>query len=164
MIKKIILDAINNQIQKEIYSSNLYLSMSAYFQDANMNGFANWMRMQSSEEMTHAMKFFDYTLDRGERPIISQIPQPKSDWESAVDVFSDSYKHEQSISESINQLADLAIKEADHATHNFLQWFIQEQVEEEAQVSEILSRLKLAGDSPGGLFILDNEMLQRKSD
>lgn len=164
MIKKVVEDAINAQISKEIYSSHLYLSMAAYYHSNNLNGFANWMRLQAQEEMSHALKFFDYILDRGGSVKIGEIKAPKLNWDSPLDGFQDAYKHEMMVTESINNLADLAIKEGDHATLAILQWFIQEQVEEEAAVSEIVDRLTLAKDSPGGLFILDSEMKQRKSE
>ena len=163
MIKKIMEETINEQIAKEMYSSNLYLSMAAYFHTINLNGFANWMRLQAQEEMAHALKFFDYLLDRGANVVLGQIDAPKRVWENPLNAFEESLAHEISITESINNLADLSIQEKDHATHNMLQWFIQEQVEEEATVNEICDRLKLAEGSPGGLFILDHEMKQRQN-
>lgn len=162
MIKKKMEDAINKQIVKEMFSSNLYLSMAAYFHTINLNGFANWMRLQAQEEMTHALKFFDYLLDRGSSVSIGKIEAPKKAWSSPLNAFEESLAHEISITESINDLADLSISLKDHATHNMLQWFIQEQVEEEATVNEICDRLRLAEGSPGGLFILDHEMKQRQ--
>lgn len=155
-------DAINQQIAKEMFSSNLYLSIAAYFHSINLNGFAHWMRLQAQEEMTHALKFFDYLLDRGGSVQIGSMDAPASKWDSPLDGFEASYNHEQSITESINKLADLAAREGDHATTILLQWFITEQVEEEATVSEIVDRIKLAGDSAGGLFFLDNELKQRQ--
>ncbi len=162
MIKKVMQDAINKQIAKEMFSSNLYLSIAAYFHSINLNGFAHWMRLQAQEEMTHALKFFDYLLDRGGNVQIGSMDAPASKWKSPLDGFEASYNHEQSITQSINELADLAAKEGDHATTILLQWFITEQVEEEATVSEIVDRIKLAGDSAGGLFFLDNELKQRQ--
>jgi len=162
MIKESIQKAINEQIAREFYSSHLYLAMAAYFHNLNLNGFANWMRLQAQEEMTHALKFFDYILQRQGRPEIGMIQQTPLEWNGSVDAFTKAYEHEQYITQTINDLADLAIKEGDHATNALLQWFITEQVEEEASVSEIVDRLTLAGDSPGGLFILDNELKQRK--
>ncbi len=162
MIKKVMQDAINEQIAKEMYSSNLYLAIAAYFHSINLNGFAHWMRLQAQEEMDHALKFFDYLLDRGGHVEIGSLAAPPSKWESPLDGFEASYNHEISITESINKLADLAAKEGDHATTILLQWFITEQVEEEATVSEIVARIRLAGDSPGGLFLLDNELKQRQ--
>jgi ferritin len=153
MIKQVMQDAINKQIAKEMYSSNLYLAIAAYFHSINLNGFAHWMRLQAQEEMTHALKFFDYLLDRGGHVEIGSLEAPPSEWDSPLAGFEASYLHEQSITESINKLA---------ATTILLQWFITEQVEEEATVSEIVDRIKLAGDSAGGLFFLDNELKQRQ--
>lgn len=163
MIKEIMVKSINDQIQMEMYSSNLYLSMAAYYHEINLNGFANWMRLQAQEEMEHALKFFDYLLDRGANPLLKSIDAPPSSWDSHLEGFKAALAHEEKVTSSINALADLSIKEQDHATHSMLQWFIQEQVEEEANVREIVDRLELAGSSPGGLFILDNEMRGRKA-
>jgi len=163
MIKKVIEDAINQQIVREMYSSNLYLAMSAYFASINLNGFSNWMHVQAEEEMMHALKFFDYLIDRGGKVKIGQIAAPPSEWESPLAAFEDALRHEQLVTGWINDLADLAFNEKDHATSSMLQWFIDEQVEEEATTSEIVERLKLIGDSKGALFFLDNELKQRKS-
>lgn len=162
MIKENLLNAINEQISNEMFSSNLYLSMAAYFQTINLNGFANWMRVQAQEEMTHALKFFDYLLQRNSQPKIGAIASPQVSWENPLACFQDAYAHEQKITAQINKLADMALKEGDHATWIMLQWFITEQVEEEATSNEIVDRLTLAGDSKGGLFMLDNELKQRK--
>ncbi len=164
MIKKVIEDAINQQIVREMYSSNLYLAMSAYFASINLNGFSNWMHVQAEEEMMHALKFFDYLIDRGGKVRIGQIAAPPSEWESPLAAFEDALRHEQLVTGWINELADLAFNEKDHATSSMLQWFIDEQVEEEATTSEIVERLKLIGDSKGALFFLDNELKQRKSE
>ncbi len=161
MLKKVMQDALNKQITKEMYSSNLYLAMAAYYHSINLNGFANWMRVQAQEEMGHALKIFDYVLDRGGMVQIGEVASVPSEWESPLNGFEEALKHEEMISESINQLADLAVSESDHATNVMLQWFITEQVEEESTVSEIVDRLKLAGDSKGGLFMLDNELKGR---
>lgn len=163
MIKKVIEDAINQQIVREMYSSNLYLAMSAYFASINLNGFSNWMHVQAEEEMMHALKFFDYLIDRGGKVKIGQIAAPPSEWESPLAAFEDALRHEQLVTGWINDLADLSFNEKDHATSSMLQWFIDEQVEEEATTSEIVERLKLIGDSKGALFFLDNELKQRKS-
>lgn len=162
MIKEIMQEAINEQIIKELYSSNLYLSMAAYYHSLNLNGFANWMRVQAQEENAHAMKFFNYLLERGGSPRIGAIPAPPHKWEGVLQGFETALDHERIVTQSINALADLAIKEGDHATHILLQWFITEQVEEESTACEMVDRIKLAGDSPGGLFFLDSEVKQRK--
>jgi ferritin len=151
-------EALNSQINAEIYSSYLYLSMSAYFESINLSGFASWMRAQAQEEMVHAMKFYDYVNERGGRVILGPIEAPPSEWESAVAVFDATYKHEQKVTGLINDLVDLAIEEKDHATNNLLQWFVSEQVEEEASASGVLNKAKLTGDAPGGLFMLDQEL------
>ena len=162
MIKKTIEKAINEQIVREMYSSNLYLSMSAYYASINLNGFANWMHLQAEEEMMHALKFFDYLIDRGGKVIIGAIAAPQTEWESPLAAFEDALKHEQLVTGWINDLADLAFSEKDHATSSMLQWFIDEQVEEEASTGDIVERLKLIGDSKGALFFLDNELKSRK--
>lgn len=161
MIKKVVEEAINQQIVREMYSSNLYLAMAGYYHTINLNGFANWMRVQAQEEMTHALKLFDYLLDRGGHAKIGAINEPQSSWDNVLHAFEASYHHEQLVTQWVNDLADLAIKEGDHATHILMQWFITEQVEEEANVSDIVSRLKLAGDNSGSLFMLDNELKSR---
>ncbi|MDL1978870.1 MAG: ferritin, partial [Deltaproteobacteria bacterium] len=132
--------------------------MSAYFESINLSGFASWMRAQAQEEMVHAMKFYDYVNERGGRVILGPIEAPPSEWESAVAVFDATYKHEQKVTGLINDLVDLAIEEKDHATNNLLQWFVSEQVEEEASASGVLNKAKLTGDAPGGLFMLDQEL------
>lgn len=162
MIKSVIEEAINKQIAKELYSSHLYLSMAGFFKSINLNGFANWMRIQAQEENMHAMKFFDYLLERGGNAQIYKIEAPPNKWESPLAVFENTLEHEQMVTSSINDIADLAIHEKDHATNIFLQWFISEQVEEEATTGEILDRLKLAGDARAALFMLDNELKTRQ--
>lgn len=158
MISKKLEKAINEQIAKEIYSSNLYLSMAGYYQSKSLNGMANWMRNQSQEELQHAYKFFDFLLDRGGVPVIGKIDSPPNNWGNPLAGFEDALKHERLITKSINELSNLAQKEKDLPLEVLLHWFISEQVEEEATVQELVDRLKLASDSPGGLFILDNEL------
>ena len=158
MLNKKIEEAVNSQINAEIYSAYLYLSMSAYFESISLSGFANWMRAQAQEEMVHAMKFYDYVNERGGRVILGRIDAPPSEWESPVAIFDATYQHEQKVTGLINDLVDLAIEEKDHATNNFLQWYVSEQVEEEASASEVLNKAKLIGDAPGGLFMLDREL------
>ncbi len=162
MIKETIQKAINDQITKEMYSSNLYLSMAAYYHNLNLNGFANWMRVQAQEEETHALRLFDYLLERGGRPLIGEIKAPQIEWESPLAAFEASLKHEEFVTSCINQLADLASKEGDHATGILLQWFITEQVEEESTVTDIVQRLKMMENYPGGYYLMDNELKQRQ--
>ena len=161
MFKEKVQSALNEQLNWELYSSYLYLSMSAYFQAINLLGFANWMRVQAQEELVHAMKFYDFINERGGRVILQQVEPPPTEWSSPVDVFENAYKHEQKITGLINDLVNLAVGEGDHATNIFLQWFVTEQVEEEASADEVVQKLKLVGDDSSGLFMLDREMGQR---
>jgi ferritin len=161
MIKKSVEKALNEQITREIYSSLLYLSMAGYYTNKNLSGFANWMFIQAKEEMDHAMKFFNYLLERGGETKIGAIESPKSSWKTPLEAFEAALKHEQYISASINNLADIAIKEKDHATNNLVQWFITEQVEEEANVDEIVNKLKMMEGFAGGLIMMDAELKTR---
>jgi len=162
MISKVMEDAINAQITRELFSANLYLSMAAYYHSRNLNGFANWMRIQAAEEMQHGMKFFDYLLERDGKVVLGVIDAPPTEWKSTLDAFEKALEHEKFITKNINELADLAFEQRDHATSNMLQWFVNEQVEEEATAGEIVDRLKLAGDSKSPLFMLDSELKSRK--
>ncbi len=162
MIKEKIQNALNRQTNAEMYSAYLYLSMSAFFESINLKGFANWMRVQTQEEMAHAMKFYDYINERGGRITLTAIDAPPTQWKSPLDVFEHVYKHEQRVTGLINDLVNLAVAENDHATNNFLQWFVAEQVEEESSADEIVQNLRLLGDARGsGLFMLDKELGQR---
>jgi len=160
MINKKVQDAINEQINAELYSSYLYLSMSAKFEDMSLGGFANWMTIQAQEELFHGMKLYDYVNERGGRVHLKGIDEPPSEWKTPLAVFKEVYKHEQKVTSLINKLVDLSIKEKDHATTNFLQWFVKEQVEEEASADSILQKLKLVGGGDG-LFMMDKELGQR---
>jgi ferritin len=139
MVKKKIEAALNKQLNAELYSSYLYLSMSAYFQSINLPGFANWMRVQTQEELVHAMKFYDFINERGGRVMLQKIDSPPTKWASPLNVFESAYKHEQKVTGLINDLVNLAVGEKDHATNIFLQWFVTEQVEEEASADEVAS-------------------------
>lgn len=161
MLKDSIQNSLNSQLTREMFSSNLYLAMAGYFQSINLRGFAHWMRLQAQEEMTHAMKFFDYILDRGGIVKIDAILAPPFTWDNPRSAMESALFHEQTVTKHINELADLSIKEGDHATHIFLQWFVTEQVEEEANVLEIVDKLKLVGDWQGGLLMIDNELGKR---
>lgn len=161
MLNPKIEDAFNKQINAEMFSSYLYLSMSAYFESQNLKGMANWMRIQSGEENLHAMKFYDYVNNRGGRVLLGQIAEPKTDWKSASEAFQDAYAHERKISGMINDLMNLTIAEKDHASHDFLEWFVTEQVEEEAAADLIVQQLKMVGDSGVGLYMLDQQLGQR---
>ena len=161
MIKEKMQEALNQQVNAELYSSYLYLSMAAYFESINLKGFANWMRVQTQEELVHAMKFYDFIIERGGKVVLSAIESPPTEWASPLAVFKHAYEHEQKVTGLINTLVDLAIAEQDQATNNFLQWFVAEQVEEEASADEVVQKIKLMGDASGGLFMLDRELAQR---
>ena len=161
MLNEKIQASLNKQLNAELYSSYLYLSMSAYFQSINLPGFATWMRVQAQEELVHGMKFYDFINERGGRVTLQPVEGPPTEWSSPLDVFENTYKHEQKVTGLINDLVNLAVGERDHATNIFLQWFVTEQVEEEASADEVVQRLKLMGDDGGGLFMLDREMGQR---
>jgi len=158
MISDTMQKALNKQINAELYSSYLYLSMAAHFETTGLRGFANWMRVQAQEENAHAMKFFDFILERGGRIELFPIEAPPHEWESPLAVFEAVYVHETKVTGLINDLVDQAIAEKDHATNAILQWFVNEQVEEEASASEVVDRLRLIGDARGGLFMLDREL------
>ncbi len=161
MISQTLQDIINKQIEHEFYSANLYLSMSSYFECNNLPGLAHWMRMQSQEELTHGNKFFDYLGERGGRALVGAIPQPPSEFESPLDVFSKAYEHERKVTGLITAIYELAVKENDYPTQFLLQWFINEQVEEEKNASEIVAMLQQIGPSYGGLMQLDHRLGKR---
>lgn len=162
MLSKTMEDALNKQVNRELYSAYLYLGMSAYFENCTMKGFAGWMRIQAKEEQAHALKIYDYILSRGGKANLLAIEAPKTKWASAGKVFEDVYAHEQKVTGMIHALVELAVKEKDHATFEMLQWFVKEQVEEEEHASEILAKIKTVGDVPGHLFCLDHELGKRK--
>ena len=153
--------ALNGQLNAELYSSYLYLSMNAYFKSVNLDGFANWMYYQAQEELEHAMKFYDYVLQRGGKVQLQEIEAPPTEWGSPLAVFEATLEHEQKVTGLINGLVDIAHEEHDHATNIFLQWFVSEQVEEEESVGGVLEQLKLMGDAKGGLFMIDRELAKR---
>ncbi len=161
MLKDKMKDALIKQVNEEFYSSYLYLSMSAYFDSIGLKGFANWMMVQYKEETEHGMKIYNYLLSQGADIELFQINKPPSKWDSPLHAFEETLKHEQHITECINNLVDLAEELKDRATYNFLQWFIDEQVEEEENDREIIDKLKLIGDSKNGLFMLDKDLSQR---
>lgn len=150
--------AFNKQIKDEMYSSNLYLSMVAYFEEVGLKGFANWMRIQVQEENAHAMGLFDYLIERDGRVIVEAIDKPEFEWDSPLACFEAVYKHEQLVTSLINNLVDVAEQEKDRAAISFLQWYIKEQVEEEANCSEICAKLKLIGDDKHALLLIDQEL------
>ena len=153
--------AINAQINAEFYSSYLYLAMSAHFESISLAGMANWMRMQAQEELFHGMKMYDFVHERGGKVELDLIAAPPAKWKTALSVFEEVLKHEQKVTSLINKLVDHALDERDHATNIFLQWFVTEQVEEEASASSIVEKLKLIGKDANGLFVLDQELALR---
>ncbi len=161
MLSKKMQGVLNKQIVAEIYSAYLYLSMSAYFLSLNLSGFAQWMRAQAQEELVHGMKIFDYVNERGSRVLLDAVEKPPTKWASPESAFEAAYKHEQKVTGMINKLVDLAVAESDHASNNFLQWFVSEQVEEEASADEVVQKLKMVGSAGGGLFMIDRELGQR---
>jgi ferritin len=154
-------DAFNKQINAELYSGYLYLSMAAYFESIDLKGMAHWMTIQSGEERAHAMRFFDFVNDRSGRVLLTQIEAPKTEWKSPLEAFEDAYKHEVKITGMINELFTLVAIEKDGAGHDFLEWFCREQVEEEANAQLIVAQLKLVGDNGVGLYMLDQQLGQR---
>ncbi|MGH7584954.1 MAG: ferritin [Gemmatimonadales bacterium] len=160
-LSQTIQDAMNAQIQKEFASAYLYLAMASYFAEANLNGFANWMRVQAREERNHALKFFDYIHDRNAHAELDAVPKPAATWASPLAAFEAARKHEEKVSASIRDIYDLAVKEKDYASQALLQWFIVEQVEEEKTGREIVDTLKLIGDNRAGLFMYDKELGKR---
>jgi ferritin len=161
MLKEKVETALNNQIKEELYSSYLYLSMAAFFENQNFSGFSNWMRIQAQEEYGHAMKIYNYILERGGNVKLQKIDAPKGTWQNQLEAFEDTLKHEQKVSKSIYDLVELSFAEKDHATNTFLHWFVNEQVEEESTALKIVERVKLTGDNKGALFILDRELGMR---
>ncbi|HPO15735.1 MAG TPA: ferritin [Candidatus Hydrogenedentes bacterium] len=161
MMKKKLQDAFNAQINEELYSAYLYAAMRAAFESMNLKGYANWMRLQVEEELFHARKFMEFIFERGGEVELKAIKQPQAQWDSPLAMFEAAYRHECHISECINKLSTLAMKEDDHAARIFLEWFVTEQVEEEANADGMVQNLKLMKDAPGGLFMLDREAGQR---
>lgn len=161
MIKKEVLNALNEQINAESYSAYMYLSMAAYFEEMGLSGFANWMKVQYQEESAHALKFFNYLIERNGRVALKAIEQVPVEFNGIVEVFEKTLQHEMHVTELINNLMNVAVAANDHATQSFLKWFVDEQVEEEANVEKILATLKLINGQGNGIFMMDREMSQR---
>lgn len=161
MLNKQMAKALNEQINKEMYSAFLYMSMSAQSNKMGLKGFANWFMVQYHEEMFHAMKMYEYIQRQGEDIILAELKAPPATFASALDMFTQTLAHEQTVTQSINDLMDLAIKKKDHATQIFLEWYITEQVEEEENDNDIIAQLKLIGDNPHALLMLDRELATR---
>lgn len=161
MLKDKVLNALNQHMNEEFYSYYLYLAMSAHFDRLTLKGISNWLACQAQEEMFHAMKFYNFILERGGSIELKQINATPTSWKSPLEAFENVFEHECFITECINKLVDLSIAERDHATNAFLQWFVNEQVEEEASADEALQKFKLVDGNPSGLFMLDAEMATR---
>jgi ferritin len=161
MINEKVRKAINDQIKHELESAYIYLSMSAYFNSAGLDGMAQWMRVQTKEEVEHAMKFFDHIHERNGRVELQPLKPLKMDWSSPLEAFQDAYEHEQFITGKINELVKIAREEGDEPAAILLQWFVKEQVEEEANASKIVQMLERVGDSGPGLLMMDRELGKR---
>ena len=161
MLNENVLGKLNEQIACELGSAYVYYSMAAFFEEINLKGFVNWMLIQAQEELIHTHRIFQYIIDKGERPDLGPQPAPKSRWKNALEAMEDAYNHECFISVKINECLEVAQQEKDHSTATMLQWFINEQVEEEAAADEVVQKLKLIGDNTGALFMLDIELGKR---
>lgn len=161
MISEKILRVLNEQVGKELYSAYLYLSMATYFDAEDLQGFARWMKVQAKEELGHAMKIYEYIYERGGRVELPALEKPRCRWDSPLEAFKQALEHERFITSSIHSILELARAENDHATANFIQWFVKEQVEEEAQVELIVKKLQKLGDSPVAIYMLDRELGSR---
>ncbi len=161
MLSPKLADALNDQLNYEMVSAYLYLSMVSYFESVNLPGMSNWMQIQAQEEMQHAMKFFTFINERDGRVILKDIDMLKTEWKSPLEAFEDSLGHEQKVTKRIHNLVDLALEEGDHASNTFLQWFVTEQVEEEDNVRTIIDKLKFVGENPVAVFMIDQELAQR---
>ena len=160
-ISKKMVDCINDQIRAELESSYIYLSMSAYLKDQNLDGMAHWMKKQAKEEIEHAEKFMEYLYDRGARVVLEAIAKPTTEFEGPLGVFKEALKHEQYVSERIYKMVDLAMAEKDHMSTSMLQWFVDEQVEEEANAGEIVQKIEFLKSSAPSMLMLDKELGQR---
>ena len=161
MISDKMIEAINKQINKELYSSYLYLGMASYASSIGLNGVANWLTIQTQEEVSHAQKFYAYVNSQGGRVLLKAIDEPPQQYKSAIELFQKTLEHEQLVTSLINNLVDIAREEKDYASEIMLQWFITEQIEEEENASEILQQLQLVGEKGNGIYMLDKELGQR---
>jgi ferritin len=156
-------DALNGQINLELSSAYGYLAMSTYCSEANLPGATKWLRLQWEEELAHATRLIDYMAERGSHVALRSIPQPSEQFSSLLDVFEGVLKHEQEVTQSIHRIYDLAAQEKDYATQTLLQWYVTEQIEEENEPAEIISWLKVAGDSGAGLLMVDRRLGERQA-
>lgn len=162
MLGKAVQDAMNEQIKNEFFSAYQYLSMAAYCESENLPGFARWMRTQAQEETEHAMKLYNFILDRNGRVVLQGIEEPVVEFGSPLEVFEQALEHEQKVTAMINDLYALSVRENDYASQTFLQWFVTEQVEEEKNAGDVVDTLKMIGDKSEALFLLDRELGQRR--
>ena len=158
MITKNIETALNEQLNNEFFSWYNYLAITSFFRALNLNGFARWMKSQSQREMMHAMKIYEFLPESGGKAVLAQISQPSNQWDSPLVAVQEAYQHEQEASGMINDLVDLALSEHAHPTNAFLQWFVTEQVEEEARLRAFVEKLKLVQEDQYGLFLIDRDM------
>ncbi len=161
MIAESVQNEFNRHIQCEMQSSHLYLSMSAWCETKGLPGFANWMRRQADEERMHALKFYDFLLTRGGTVRLGGLEAPETEWASPLAVFEAAQAHESEVTQRINRLVDAVMAVRDHAANAFLQWFVNEQVEEEANVGDVVARLRLVGSDGRGILLVDQELQQR---
>ncbi len=162
MLSKKLSELLNDQINFEYYSSYIYFSMAAQLKHDGLNGFANWMNIQTQEELCHGTGMLNHLIQRGSKAVLKQIPQPPVSWKSPLAIFENAYSHECIVTKRVNNIAHAAESEKDFALLNFIQWYIGEQVEEEANVLEIINQLKMVGDAKGGLFMIDKDLAMRK--
>lgn len=161
MINEKVGKILNEQVNKELYSAYLYLSMSAYFSDLGLLGFANWMRIQAQEEQAHAMLIYDFLINRGEKVVLTSVDAPPNSWKTSLDVMEEVLKHEIFVTSLINNIVTVAEEVKDRATMSYMNWFVDEQVEEEANAKEIIDKLKLIGDDKSALYLLDKDLSTR---
>lgn len=161
MINEKVGKILNEQINKELYSAYLYLAMSAYFSDMGLLGFANWMRIQAQEEQAHAMLIYDFLINRGEKVVLTAIEAPSSNWQDPLGVMEEVLKHEVYVTGLINNIVSVAEEVKDRATMSYMNWFVDEQVEEEANAQDIIAKLKLIGDDKSALYLLDKDLSAR---
>jgi ferritin len=162
MITKKIEDALNKQMNEELHAGYTYLSMSAYFNSINLEGYAHWMRIQAREELGHSMKLFDFMIEREGSVTLTPVKAPPKTWKTPLAACEDALKTERVNTKQINDLTELAIAAKDHATRVFLQWFVAEQVEEESSASRLVEKVKMVKDDKGAMFILDQELSKRQ--
>ena len=163
MISEKMQKALNAQMNRELFSWYLYLSMSAWLKDQNLDGMAGWMAKQAGEEMAHARKFYDFIFEVRGKAVLDSMEKPQAEWKSVIDVFKDAFKHEQYITKNIHELVHLARAEKDLPTESFLGWFVDEQVEEESSVDAIINKLELMKEFKGGLYMMDKELGAREA-